>query len=211
MKHKTRYILLPLLILLGLGLLASCSNNPVGPEPIAQLETLQFQPDVDAIPVTPEDIGLARKIGLIAHGRYIRADYGGFLAAPGAFVRIPGGALQENTFLSFGLELKDSAELEKEGVVRPDGTTPSGAITFTLYTTGQQIFHVNFPEGKTAKLYLHKYWLRQLGISSADLKLVHVWEDNQGNVHRDTAEFTEYRNWLVAENIPGFSVWAWTW
>lgn len=211
MKHSKHYVLLSLVVLFGLGLLAGCSNNPVGPEPTSQLETLNFQPDVEAIPVTPGDIGLARKIGLIAHGRYIRARYGGFLAAPGAFVRIPAYGLQQNTYLSFRLELMDSEELQNQDITWPDGSVPSGAITFILYTTDQQVFHVNFPDGVTSQLYLNKYWLRMLGINPNDLKLVHIWKDENGNKHIETAQFTEYHHWLVAEDIPGFSKWAWTW
>lgn len=78
------------LLVLSLGLMIGCENNPVAPvNQTTSQATLQLADGVQPQPLTAEAIGLAKSVGLRSSSAKIDRRRGGWLVAPGVILHLP--------------------------------------------------------------------------------------------------------------------------
>lgn len=87
---RTKLLSAAVALMLSIGLLVSCENNPVAPvENTATQPALQLSNDVQAQPLTAEALGLAKSVGLHSYYGKISKRRGGWLSAPGVLLHMP--------------------------------------------------------------------------------------------------------------------------
>jgi len=146
------------MLLLALGLLISCQNNPVAPQQPAIQPTVQFADGVQPQPLTAEAIGLAKSMGLRSSRGRISERRGGWLVAPGVILHLPpDNDWKHRESYYFEITLADNtAELEddsggKRGHHKKDSGLHFGQIKqevlfgfkITLYDHKGEQVHIN--------------------------------------------------------------------
>ena len=90
MKRAKLFSTAVALLVLSLGLMIGCENNPVAPvNQTSSQPTLQLVDGVQPQPLTAEAIGLAKSVGLRSSSGKINERKGGWLAAPGVLLHLP--------------------------------------------------------------------------------------------------------------------------